>query len=442
MTARTDSLTVRIAVTLAACAALFVLERIALPFVDPESMRRVFLLTGTKHLSPFALGLLPFVTAFVLVELAALIVPRWRPLRGDPVGRLRLVRAAWVLALALAAVQGWGVANYLQSVRDHVGEAVLPDGMGPALVVATTIVAGTAAAGWLAVLVTDRGLGNGFAILLALLTVEDLARSGLRRLVSAAPREPWSDASLLAVLSVVVVGGLVFGHAARRRAVAAPCVPLPTCSITVIQLPAGLLQLAWLVAGWLAIDLRKAWFMGAALPYLWVAVVVALAVPLARLFFPGPAVVASWERAGADAGAAKAALAAAHRWSIALVAFAAALPVLAAGLGAGEVPSDFDVIRVVALIAVLADLRGELRARGQPLAPVRVLHRVREVDPILRALSAAGIDAFARTRHFRALFHIFAPYAPVEILVPPGRGPEAEGICARVVAPADDGAPT
>jgi hypothetical protein len=55
---------------------------------------------------------------------------------------------------------------------------------------------------------------------------------------------------------------------------------------------------------------------------------------------------------------------------------------------------------------------------------------------VLDALAAVRITAFARTRYFRALFQFFAPYAPIEILVPPERAAEAEAICARIVVDA------
>ena len=56
--------------------------------------------------------------------------------------------------------------------------------------------------------------------------------------------------------------------------------------------------------------------------------------------------------------------------------------------------------------------------------------------PVLAALEATGIPAFPRARAYRTLFHFFAPWAPVELLVPDARAEEAERICARVAGPA------
>ncbi len=71
--------------------------------------------------------------------------------------------------------------------------------------------------------------------------------------------------------------------------------------------------------------------------------------------------------------------------------------------------------------------------RPAGLVPACELHRVYAVEPALAALAAAGIPAFARTRHFRALSHFFGPYAPIEILVPLERAAEADALCANVV---------
>jgi len=99
----------RTSVTLAGVAWLLALERIPLPFLDEELL---LLVTGGQPSSAVtlgALGLVPFVSAFVLVELVALAVPRLRSRRHGPAeARAPLTRSAFALALVLAAAQGWG----------------------------------------------------------------------------------------------------------------------------------------------------------------------------------------------------------------------------------------------------------------------------------------------------------------------------------------------
>lgn len=435
---RSDSRMKRAAVTVVASAALLVGARLRLPQIDPYSFREV--VGYGLNLSPLALGFLPLIIGFVLVEFVAAVMPRWRALRdGGFAERSRLAKAAWALGFAVALLQGWGTANFLSSMLDLHGDPLVSPDLLPRLSVAGTLALGTLALGALAVVVSRKGLGNGFALLFAVWGAEALGWWGFRVLLGEAA--PWSDVSLLVILALVVILPLVFTHRAQGQGGERAHFPLLTCSVVVLQLPAGVIELAYIAGGLLAVEpARKleAWLGGDARQLFWAALVVLLAVPLARLFFPRNAVEATWARAvGAGAAAADVgrSLDSAHRWSIALVAVGGALPLIAAELGAAYVPSYELLVDLAVLVAVVADVRSEWRARGagSAMVAVRPLHRAYAVEPVLRALAAAGIGGFARTRHFRALFHVFAPYAPIEILVPPARAAEADAICARVV---------
>lgn len=103
-------------------------------------------------------------------------------------------------------------------------------------------------------------------------------------------------------------------------------------------------------------------------------------------------------------------------------------------LSRSVVVSTRTVFAVAVVLAVASDGWGEIRARaGAPaLVSVCALHRMYLVEPALRALSSAGIVAHARARRYRMLFHFFAPWTPVEVLVPPERAAEAEALCAHV----------
>lgn len=425
--------------TVAAVAAVLGAAHLPLPQIDAYAYRELIAFGYGSLLSPLALGLTPFLFSFVLVEFVAAVVPRWRPLRdGSSADRSSLTTAAWLVALACAAFQAWGMATYLGSVTDLRGDPLIASGWLPALSAASTLVLGTFAAGALAAFVSRRGLGNGFAVIFAAWGVETAAQAGFRTLLG--PREGWSDVSLLTFLGVVLIVPLVVARRRRERGGGPPLVPIPTCGVTVLQLPAGILELVFLVAGGLAMEgweLRAPWLRG---PWMWLALVVAFAAPLSRLFFTRAAVEATWQRAGVpgvDEGlpGVRRALRSAHARSLALVAGIAALPIVAEELGAGDVPAYDLIVGALVAVAVARDLLGEWQARreGPALVAIRPLQRVYAVEPVLRALAAAGITAHARSRHYRSLFHFFAPYAPIEILVQPERAAEADEICARVV---------
>jgi preprotein translocase subunit SecY len=206
----------RAVVTAGAVALLVVGEHVPLPFIEWNEIR--FLARygpAFKLLSPLALGVMPFFTAFLLVECVAEVVPRLRRLRhGSATERASLTRAASIFAVALAAMQGWGIATYLQTVRDTHGYPLLEYGLGNVLGVTGALVLGTVAAGCAAVLVSRHGLGNGFAVLFAagaLQTVLELGKSILLQ-----PTGSWSDVTLVMGLALVVAVPLVAAHQRRH----------------------------------------------------------------------------------------------------------------------------------------------------------------------------------------------------------------------------------
>ena len=109
-------------------------------------------------------------------------------------------------------------------------------------------------------------------------------------------------------------------------------------------------------------------------------------------------------------------------------------------LGALLVPHHVSALRVptlAILVATALDLGAEWRACAVygPLAAAGRLHQIYAVDPALQTLAAAGIPVVPRALAFRTLFHFFAPYAPIEFLVPAERAAEAETLLRPLLAP-------
>jgi hypothetical protein len=431
----------RAAVTAGAVVLFLVAERVPLPFLDWNEVRLLTRDARLPVLKLLGVGLSPFFLAYFLVECLAAAHPRLRTLRhGSAVERAPLTVAAWALALAVAAAQAWSIATYLQALRGSHGEPLLAPGAANLLGVTSTLVLGTAFAGWAALMVSRHGVGNGFAVLFAAVAAEDLLHFAAfsARLLNGA----WTDVHLLVGLALVVVVPLVLVHQLRHRG-ASPHVPVPTCGLAPLQLAPLLLLLPYTLIGWfgpsrLADELwpgRDAFACAA------IALATGLGLILARVFCPADAVVGAFRRAATgpfDEGAAAAvrrALSIANRRSWAVVICMATLPVAASLPGASVPLGTDDLLSLGIVIAVAWDLGAELRARtASALVAARPLHRVYAVEPVLEALQAAGIQGFARARRYRSLFHFFAPYAPIEILVPPERAAEADAICATIAA--------
>lgn len=119
---------------------------------------------AVARLSIFALSIVPFVTASVLLQLASIVLPTLRalPKRGES-GRRRLDVYTLVLTILLAMLQALGIAFALEGVAN----VVVEPGMMFRLTTALTLTGGVIFLVWLAGQITTRGIGNGISLILA-----------------------------------------------------------------------------------------------------------------------------------------------------------------------------------------------------------------------------------------------------------------------------------
>ncbi len=149
-------------------------DQVLLPGVPGELFERVSAFGGSRsQFGVFALGVTPIVSAYWIVEVAALLVAPWSHLRRSPEGRATLDRAARVLMLVLASVQAFAMATSLQVLGESSDFSISVP------IVSVTLVAGVALELAVARLISRHGVLNGFVALTA---------AGLvRRLVEEAP---------------------------------------------------------------------------------------------------------------------------------------------------------------------------------------------------------------------------------------------------------------
>lgn len=121
-----------------------------------------------SRLTLLVLGLAPLVTGFLLVELFALVTTPGRRLRAaGSAGRGRLNRAALATSLVMSAVQALGIALFLENTPGPgIGPLVNEPGWPFRLLLVATLTAVTAAVFALGNLLSDHGIGNGFALLM------------------------------------------------------------------------------------------------------------------------------------------------------------------------------------------------------------------------------------------------------------------------------------
>lgn len=117
-----------------------------------------------NRLSILALGLVPYVSAAIIVQLTSVVWGRLSALeRSGEAGRRRIARYTLILTLALAAFQAFGVASAMRNITGLVAD---PDGWFVPSATAT-MVGGVFFLVWLSDLITRHGIGNGIALLLS-----------------------------------------------------------------------------------------------------------------------------------------------------------------------------------------------------------------------------------------------------------------------------------
>jgi preprotein translocase subunit SecY len=170
----------RIWFTLAALLVYRLGTYVPLPGIDPVVWQRLFrshglfdVYTGsaTSRLAIFALGILPYISAAVFIQILIILSSRLRALRqrGER-GRSVIDGYTYGLTALLTAFQAYGIASGLEGISDVVVE---PGWLFRASTVAT-LTAGTMFLVWLSQQITARGIGNGIALILFADVVIDL----------------------------------------------------------------------------------------------------------------------------------------------------------------------------------------------------------------------------------------------------------------------------
>jgi preprotein translocase subunit SecY len=170
---------------------------------------------SAKRLAIFALGILPYVSAAVLVQIATIFSSRLRARarRGES-GRAAMVRYARYLTVLLAATQAFGIANAMERVS---GVVNIP---GALFTVSTviTLTGGTLFLTWLAEQITARGIGNGIALVLFAGVATDIPAEIASALeVMSRTGAPDSKIILVLLIVIAVTAAIVAVELTRRE---------------------------------------------------------------------------------------------------------------------------------------------------------------------------------------------------------------------------------
>lgn len=408
----------RLLITLGASAALIGLARVPLPLLAELQATFAQMLPGRANsLGLMALGLTPFVSAAVNVEALVALVPRWRHLRrSGEAARQRLWRRTVIVGLILASVQAFFVVHWMSSTAATLGPYGRLIPTGPTLVlVGAAMVIGSLVPLAIAALVTRRGLGNGFSIVLAV-GLLDQQFGQVNSWFTQHGRVPSSlSGALLPELGVVAAMAWVQTWAVRpaesHRRVALPaCGTAPlSLAFSCVALIGNLAQLGVNVGGLPGIFEPGSITSFAAMG----SIVVLSGLALTWAFNRPQRLALYWSRAGHEKIDAQGALLAAMLRSTLLL-----LGLLAVIVFVSADRQPLDLLTAITVGAVIADGVTEWRARASGLHCLAdSLHAPHVVAPVLAALEEAGIRAHARGLHHRTLLQFFGPYVPISIFV-------------------------
>ena len=202
------------------------------PGVDASVIRRFFeeqgggvfgllnLFSGGafEQLSIFALGIMPYISASIIIQLLTAVIPRLAELKKEgEEGRRVMTRYTRYGTVGLALVQGFLIATALEGGLFGASSVVEP-GWSFRLMTIITLTAGTSFIMWLGEQITERGIGNGISLIIfaGIVTAIPSALSNVYELVRSDQLVP-IGVVLLAVFMVGVVATIVYFERAQRR---------------------------------------------------------------------------------------------------------------------------------------------------------------------------------------------------------------------------------
>lgn len=156
-----------------------------------------------ERFSLFALNVVPYISASIIVQLLVQIVPSFKAIQKEgESGRRRITQWSRIGAIPLAVFQAAGIATALQASGANNGiPVVYSPGMGFVLTAVVSLTAGTMFLMWLGEQVTERGIGNGVSLIIFAGIVAGLPGAVLNTLEQARN----GDMSSLTVIAIVVI---------------------------------------------------------------------------------------------------------------------------------------------------------------------------------------------------------------------------------------------
>ena len=231
--AKAEELKKRIWFTLGALIVARIGAYIPLPGIDAAAFAQIFqqhsggvlgmvdMFSGgaISRMTVFALGIMPYISASIIMQLLTSVVPNLEALKKEgESGRKKINQYTRLGTVALAAVQAFGMANGLMRLAGPSGSAVIDPGFSFLLTAVVTLTGGTVFLMWIGEQITARGIGNGISLIIFAGIVARLPTAVEQML-----QQLWTGSigggfvAVVFLLAVAVIVGIIYFERAQRR---------------------------------------------------------------------------------------------------------------------------------------------------------------------------------------------------------------------------------
>nr|WP_237500056.1 preprotein translocase subunit SecY [Streptomyces sp. SID8379] len=175
------------------------------------------------QITVFALGIMPYITASIILQLLTVVIPRLEALKKEgQAGTAKITQYTRYLTVALAILQGTGLVATARTGALFQGcpvaSQIVPDqSIFITVTMVITMTAGTCVMMWLGELITDKGIGNGMSILMFISIAATFPSALWAIKQGGSLADGWIEFGTVILVGLVMVGLVVFVEQAQRR---------------------------------------------------------------------------------------------------------------------------------------------------------------------------------------------------------------------------------
>jgi preprotein translocase subunit SecY len=171
-----------------------------------------------SQFSIFTLGIMPYVTSSIVMQLLTVVVPKLDQLNKEgEQGKKRINQLTRYGTVIIAIVQSWFAASYVESLSRGGADVVVDPGLGFHLLTVITMTTGTVVIMWFGELITESGIGNGSSMIIFAGIVADMPDAITSFLFGSSDKGIGLSAIFTTLLVIGTIAAICFFERAHRR---------------------------------------------------------------------------------------------------------------------------------------------------------------------------------------------------------------------------------